>query len=120
MRIPVDENIPVMTAQALRELGHDVTDVRGTEGEGMSDAAVWRLAQVEGRLLVTTDRGFAAYRYEHHSGLLVVRLRQPNRTRIHRRVLEAVAQFEAVGWTRLLVVMRDRTVSTWRAPALLD
>ncbi len=116
MKVLVDENIPAMTAQALRELGHDLRDVRGTAGEGMSDEAFWRLAHDEERLLITTDKGFASRRDEPHFGILVVRLRQPNRPRIHQRVLQAVAQFDAAEWPGLLVIMRDTAMSTWRTP----
>jgi hypothetical protein len=37
MKIFVDENIPLMTVQALRADGHDVLDIRGTPDEGMDD-----------------------------------------------------------------------------------
>jgi len=37
MKILVDENIPLMTVQALREMDHDVLDIRGTLDEGTSD-----------------------------------------------------------------------------------
>jgi hypothetical protein len=30
MKIFADENIPLMTVEALRALGHDVLDIRGT------------------------------------------------------------------------------------------
>ncbi len=113
MKILVDENIPAITVRALRELGHDVRDVRGTAGEGMSDRQLWTLAQDEGCLLVTTDKGFASRRHEPHSGLLVVRLRQPNRHRIHERVLRAIARLEPAGWPGRLVILRDAAISTW-------
>ena len=41
MKILVDENIPRITVSALRELGHDVRDVRGTRTEGMGDSDLW-------------------------------------------------------------------------------
>ncbi|MBL8232133.1 MAG: DUF5615 family PIN-like protein [Bryobacterales bacterium] len=44
MRILVDENIPRMTVDHLRELGHDVKDLRGTDDEGLADAGVWEVA----------------------------------------------------------------------------
>ncbi|NPV29947.1 MAG: DUF5615 family PIN-like protein [Firmicutes bacterium] len=37
MRIYVDENIPAKTVRALRELGHEVFDHRGTPREGIAD-----------------------------------------------------------------------------------
>ena len=64
MKILVDENIPSITVTELRSLGHDVLDVRGTPQQGMEDADLWRLAQLEERLLITTDKGFAEHREE--------------------------------------------------------
>ncbi len=114
MRILVDENIPLMTVAALRGMGHDVLDVRGTADEGSDDPTLWRIAQQEKRLLVTTDKGFAQRRHESHCGVIVVRLRQPNRHRIHRRVMEAVSLVPGDDWASLLVTMRDTLHSLWR------
>jgi len=115
VNIFVDENIPSITVRALRELGHDVLDVRGTPEEGMTDDALWEIVQREGRLLITTDKGFAQHRDESHHGILIVRLRQPNRRKIHQRVMRAIAQFTAEEWISLLVTMRDVVQSVWRA-----
>ena len=95
MKIFVDENIPLMTVQALREDGHDVLDIRGTPDEGMDDETIWKTIQREGRLLITTDKGFAQHRNSSHFGILIVRLRQPNRQKIHQRIMNAIAQFKA-------------------------
>jgi len=113
VKILVDENIPLMTVASLKALGHDVLDVRGTPEEGMSDLSLWELAQGEQRLLVSTDKGFASKRAEPHYGILIVRLRQPNRTRIHRRVLEAIDHFGDGEWRNLVVAMRDKVMSVW-------
>jgi predicted nuclease of predicted toxin-antitoxin system len=115
MKIFVDENIPSTTVQSLREIGHDVSDIRGTEYEGAADDVLWDMVQQERRLLITTDKGFARYRDESHCGILIVRLRQPNRHRIHHRVMQAVAQFAPEEWLGLLVTMRDVVQSIWRA-----
>ena len=34
-------------------------DVRGTPDQGIDDSTLWRMAQEGGRLLITTDKGFA-------------------------------------------------------------
>ncbi len=47
MKIFADENIPLMTVEALRALGHDVLDIRGTVDEGMPDDNIWEKAQWE-------------------------------------------------------------------------
>jgi len=104
-----------MTVRALREMGHDVRDIRGTEQEGITDVAIWQQTQREGRVLVTTDRGFAQYRHLSHYGILIVLLRQPNRHKIHQRVLQALNQFAEEEWPGLLVVMRDQKKGIWRA-----
>jgi predicted nuclease of predicted toxin-antitoxin system len=77
MRILADENIPRMTVEHLRQLGHDVRDVRGTQDEGMEDTELWSAALAERRALITTDRGFTEFRTVPHNGILIVRLRNP-------------------------------------------
>jgi len=113
MKVFVDENIPLMTVAALRSLGHDVHDIRGTIDEGMRDDALWEMAQREERLLITTDRGFTHYRMRPHHGVLVIQLRQPNRRKIHARIMQALRQFSDREWPGLLVVMRDVAQSVW-------
>jgi predicted nuclease of predicted toxin-antitoxin system len=110
----VDENIPRMTVAALRELGHDVKDIRGTCDQGVADSGVWALAISESRTLITTDKGFTEYRSVPHSGILIVRLRQPNRQKIHHAVMHVIERFPEAEWPNLLVVIRDTTLSTSR------
>jgi len=114
MDILVDENIPLATVEQLRRIGHNVLDIRGTPDEGMSDKLLFQKACREKRLLLTTDRGFAHYRSKEHCGILIVSLRRPNRLKINERVIEAMRLFAAEKWSGLLVVMRDKTMSTWR------
>jgi len=114
MKILVDENIPLMTVQAFREMGHDVLDIRRRSDEGASDKTLWNIGQREGQLLITTDKGFTEYREELHHGILIVRLRQPNRHKIHQRIMQAMKRFAEREWPGLLVVMRDTVQSVWR------
>jgi len=72
MKIFADENIPLMTVEALRALGHDVLDIRGTVDEGMPDDNIWEKAQREKRMLITTDKGFADCRDQQHCGILEI------------------------------------------------
>ena len=69
---------------------------------------------VECRALITTDKGFTEYRSVPHYGILVVRLRQPNRQKIHHSVMYAFERFSDAEWPNLLVVVRDTTMSTSR------
>jgi predicted nuclease of predicted toxin-antitoxin system len=114
MNIFVDENIPLITVEQLREMGHDILDIRGTDNQGMTDEALWNISCQQKRLLITTDRGFSNYRQKEHHGILIVSLRQPNRQKIHQRIMEALKTFTPDKWPGLLVVMRDKTMSTWQ------
>lgn len=114
MRILVDENIPRISVERLREMGHDVLDIRGTPEEGMSDELLWDKARKEKRLLITTDRGFSRHRDSEHNGILIVSLRMPNRHKINERVIEAMRRFSSSQWPGLLVVMRDQVMSAWQ------
>ena len=113
MRIFIDENIPLITVHTLRQFGHEIKDIRGTEDEGMSDEFLWQMVQTEKRLLITTDKGFSAYRNQSHCGILIVRLKQPNQNKIHQRIIHAIYQFDEKDWNGLLVVMRDSVQSIW-------
>jgi predicted nuclease of predicted toxin-antitoxin system len=114
MKICVDENIPLSTVSELRSLGHDVLDIRGTSDQGLSDDLLWAMAQREGRVLLTTDKGFAEHRSETHHGVLIVRLRQPNEQKIHDRAMRGITQFSQNEWSGLTLVMRDAVQSISR------
>jgi predicted nuclease of predicted toxin-antitoxin system len=114
MKICVDENIPLISVVELRNLGHDVLDIRGTTDQGLTDEVLWEKAQRENRLLITTDKGFSALRAESHYGILIIRLRQPNEQKIHVRIIQAINQYSEGDWNGLLIVMRDAVQSVWR------
>jgi predicted nuclease of predicted toxin-antitoxin system len=114
MKILVDENIPKMTAEALIGQGLEVVDIRGTDEQGIRDEELWRKAQDNRALLITTDKGFASHRDERHYGILIVRLKQPTRLKIHQRVMQAIQKFSEKEWHGLMVVMRDSVQTRWK------
>ena len=115
MKIFVDENIPLITVEQLRSKGFDVTDIRGTPDQGMIDELLWKRSQKEKRLLITTDKGFTIYRHEAHHGILIIRLKQPSRLKIHKHVIQAISKYSEQDWPGLLVVMRDSVQSSWKS-----
>ncbi len=58
MRFLADENIPGIAVQALQRSGVDISWV-GAISPGVDDRKVMRLAQAEGRVLITFDKDFA-------------------------------------------------------------
>ncbi|MCP5049747.1 MAG: hypothetical protein GY940_21440 [bacterium] len=115
MNILVDENIPSITVEELRQAGHDVMDIRGTEKEGIGDEDIWQIAMNQKRLLITTDKGFSNYRDDKHHGVLMVCLNRPNRNKIHSRVMLVFSQFNKEEWKGLMVMIKDTVQSTWRS-----
>lgn len=115
MKIFVDENIPTTTVTKLREQGHDVLDIRGTSDQGIPDQKLWQKAVEQKRLLITTDKGFSEHRDERHYGILIIRLKQPSRVKIHQRILHALKRYATDQWPGLMVVMRDTFQSTWKS-----
>ena len=115
MKVFVDENIPLMTVDELREQGFDVIDIRGTDDQGISDEEIWQKVQKEKCLLITTDKGFLNYREESHHGILIIRLKQPTRIKIHKRVMQALKKYSEKEWPGLIVVMRDSVQSMWKS-----
>ena len=76
MRIKVDEDLPGAVAKLLSEAGHDAIGVIDQGMGGAPDAELWRAVQVEHRLLVTADKGFADIRSHMpgtHAGVLLLR-----------------------------------------------
>lgn len=107
MKIFIDENIPLSTVNELKRIGHDVLDIRGTELEGSTDDEIWQLAQSQKRLLITTDVGFISKQYEKHHGIIIVRLKKPNKFKIHRKIIKAISLFNESEWYGVTVIMRD-------------
>ncbi len=85
MRFKVDENLPVETAEALRQAGYDAVTVLEQKYGGSADAQLANLCQHEGRMLVTLDIDFAdirAYPPAEFPGLVVLRLRQQDKPHV--------------------------------------
>ncbi len=93
MKFKLDENIPARIARVLSALGHDVhtTDEEGLTGA--VDPEVWRAVRGEARFLITQDKDFCDARKfvpGENSGVLILRLHNPSRVTLARRIIEIV------------------------------
>ena len=113
MKIKLDENLPVRLALLLKELGHDVHTALEEHLTGHADKDVWEAAQKERRFLITQDLDFSDVRQftpGSHCGILLVRLRSPNRTNLIDRVDELFRQENTREWSGCFVVATERKV----------
>jgi len=111
VKIKLDENLPVRLARALEKLGHDADTILQEGLAGRSDRQIWEAVQDAERFLITQDLDFSDSRRfspGSHHGILLVRLRDPGRNALLKRV-QGLFQTEAVEhWKRCFVVVTDR------------
>jgi len=76
MRLKLDENLSLRTAQVFRGAGHDVATVRGQGLGGAREEALYERCRQEGWCLVTLDLDFSnvlRFPPESTAGLAVLR-----------------------------------------------
>ena len=89
MNFLFDENFPKSARELIESLGHRVVDFRVEGVRGSSDEVVMSMAIEQSAVVLTTDRDFfhtIGRQYEGHSGIIVIALRQPNRSAIMERL----------------------------------
>jgi predicted nuclease of predicted toxin-antitoxin system len=119
MKIKLDENLPVSLVATLSSLHHDVHTVAEENLSGRSDRDVWEAAQRDARFLITQDLDFSDLRRftpGTHSGILLVRLRSPDRQSLSQRVREIFQNEEVTSWLQCFVVATDRKIRVLRPP----
>jgi predicted nuclease of predicted toxin-antitoxin system len=118
MKIKLDENLPLRLANSLKELGHDVHVVQDELLVGHADSEIWEAAQRESRCLITQDLDFSDSRKfvpGSHHGILLVRLRSPNRRNLIERIVE-LFQKESVGeWAGCFIAATERKIRIVRS-----
>lgn len=110
MKIKLDENLPVRLVESLAALGHDVDTVSEEGLASRPDEDIWRAAQEAGRFLVTQDLDFSdARRYLPgiHHGVMLVRLHEPGREALFRRITAAFQCEDIIKWQSCLVVLTE-------------
>lgn len=119
MKLKLDENLPLRLASVLTGQGHDGHTV-GQEGlSGRSDSEIWKAAQKESRFLITRDLDFSDSRQfapGTHSGILLVRLRSPDRVSLIARVASLFENENVSQWDGCFVVATERKLRVLKRP----
>jgi len=113
MKIKLDENLPLRLAILLKDLGHDVHTLRDESLIGHADREIWEATQKESRFLITQDLDFSDLRQfapGSHHGILLVRLRSPNRRDLVERVGELFQKENVAEWAGCFVVATERKI----------
>ncbi len=110
MKLKLDENLPESLVSELSALGHDVDNVRIEGLAGKADADIWKASQQAGRVLITQDLDFSDIRQfapGTHHGLVLVRLHQPGRTSLARRIKQVFSTEQTGTWERGFILVTD-------------
>ena len=111
MKVKLDENIPDRLVSVLENGGHDVDTVASEGLKGRPDSDVWSAARHEDRFLITQDLDFSDVRQFKpgtHTGLLLVRLREPGANALVSRVGDVLREEGLDSFARCFVVLTDR------------
>jgi predicted nuclease of predicted toxin-antitoxin system len=76
MRVKIDEDLPKIAVQMLRDRGYQADSVTEQGMGGWKDPDLWQAVQAEHRFLITADKGFADVRFYApgtHAGVLLLR-----------------------------------------------
>lgn len=117
MNFFLDENFPKTAESVLSALGHNVFDIRGTELSGADDLDLFALAQTYEAILLTTDRDFyhtIPHLHPEHHGIIVIALKQPNRTAIIARLRWIIEQELMDEMQNTVVLLRDQLYRFYR------
>ena len=122
MLLIADANVFVPMVDGLRDVGHDVFDVKEKGLENLSDSEIFLLAQKERRILVTMDKDFSnilLYPPGEHQGIIVVklyRLKVIDATRLFLKAMDDIKPEDIPG--NLVII--DRSKTRIRKEKLLD
>ena len=110
MKFVLDENIPLRASLYLTGSGHEVTEIRLTDKQGACDEEIFILAQELNAVFITTDRDFfhtIPFLFDHHCGVIVISLRQPNGEAILSRIKWAISNIDKSSLDNKVILLKD-------------
>jgi predicted nuclease of predicted toxin-antitoxin system len=113
MKIKLDENLPGRLVGILSQFGHKVDTVPQEGLKGHEDPQVWQVAQKVGYFLITQALDFSDSRLfvpGTHHGLLLVRLREPGREALVKKVKALFESENVEDWRGCFVVATDTKI----------
>jgi predicted nuclease of predicted toxin-antitoxin system len=110
MKIKLDENLPSRLVNILTGMGHDVDTVPKEKLSGKDDEQIWKAAQKAERFLITQDLDFSDVRQfvpGTHQGLMLVRLRNPGRKALFKRIQSIFQTEDVLSWKSCIIVVTE-------------
>jgi predicted nuclease of predicted toxin-antitoxin system len=118
LRALANENVPGPVVDVLRRLGHDVAWIK-EDSPGASDPDVLARAQIEGRVVLTFDKGFGmlahASRLPAACGIVLFRLTGRSPDIDNRRAIAALVSRD--DWGGQFAIVEDDRIRTRPIPS---
>jgi len=98
----------------LRNLGHDVKDIKEMRLYGESDETIISLAQRENRILVTLDQDFGntiTYPTEKYPGIIILKVHPPSISQTTLTVFKRITKSIQAGQSSVAVDNNERIVT---------
>lgn len=120
MHIKVDEDLPRVAVQMLRDRGYEAVSVVEQGMGGWKDPALWQAVQAEQRFLVTADKGFADVRIHApgtHAGVLLLRPDQDGIRPVIELLKRLLTNYDLEALARTVTVVTPRSIRIRRTGA---
>jgi hypothetical protein len=108
VRFLIDECISPTTVQLLRQLGHDVLDVKELKRFGLKDAEVYHIACQQKRVIFTIDKGFRAFNPARCGGIIISTIQPNTPVRYEPRLQHLLRTTRLEDLTGTLVLLEER------------
>lgn len=108
MRFLTDECISPTTVRLLRQLGHDVLDIKELKRFGLNDSDIYRIAREHQRVIFTTDHGFRAFDPAACGGIIISTVRPNTPVRYEPRLKHLLTTTPLEDLTGRLVLLEER------------
>lgn len=118
MHIKVDEDLPAVAAQRLRDGGYYVSSILDQGMGGWKDTRVWQAVQEHGQFLITADKGFGdlrRYPPGTHGGVLLLRPDEDGIRPVLDLLDHVLATYRIESLAGLLTVATPRSIRIRRA-----
>lgn len=115
MKFKLDENLPAEVADSLRQLGHEIDTVHSEGLAGASDPQILLQVKMDGRILLTMDKGIADIRQfppDQYPGIVLFRPSSSGRGEVLRFVQEALQTLLSTDISGRLVIVSSRGIRT--------
>ena len=117
LRFVIDEDQPRSLGRLLKELGHEVKDIRDHGLRGAADEKIYRFTQKNKAVLLTSDFGFSNilhYPPKNHDGIVIVHFPNEITTdRVNEEIIKQLREFPNEGDFRgRLIILEPGKVRT--------